>query len=325
VRERFRAQLLSGPPARDVVEAVERLLAVQAQDPRGARLAVRARTRGLSAADVDRALTVDRSVVIGWLNRGTLHLVRAEDYAWLHAVTTPQLRRANERRLAQEGVTPAAADRGVAVVERALADEGPLTRLQLRDRLRAANVRTEGQALVHVLVLASLRGIAVRGPIAGRQHAYALVHDWLGPAPDVDRESALRELARRYLRGHGPADERDLAKWAGITVREARAGLAAVSPVRSGNGSVPAPKLLGPFDPVLLGWASRGDVVGRHEGAIVTGGVFRPFALVDGRAAGVWRFAEGRPELSPLRRLTRDERAAIDAEAADVVRFLSGA
>jgi DNA glycosylase AlkZ-like len=48
----------------------------QGQDPRGARLAVRARTAGLSATDVDRALTEERSLLITWLNRGTLHLAR---------------------------------------------------------------------------------------------------------------------------------------------------------------------------------------------------------------------------------------------------------
>ena len=60
---------------------------MQGQDPRGARLAIRARTRGLTAAHVDRALTADRSLVITWLNRGTLHLTRSEDYWWLHPLT----------------------------------------------------------------------------------------------------------------------------------------------------------------------------------------------------------------------------------------------
>lgn len=77
--ERLTAQLLAGPPAPDPVAVAERLLAIQAQDPRGARLAVRARTAGLAAADVDRALTDDRSLIITWVNRGTLHLIRSED------------------------------------------------------------------------------------------------------------------------------------------------------------------------------------------------------------------------------------------------------
>ena len=151
---RLNAQLLAGEPARDAVAVAQRLLAVQGQDPRGARLAVRARTlgSGTSAADVDRALTDERALLISWLNRGTLHLVRSDDYGWLHALTTPPLLTGCARRLAQEGVPPVDVERGVQAIERALADEGPLTREQLRDRIAAAGVRTEGQALVHLLM-----------------------------------------------------------------------------------------------------------------------------------------------------------------------------
>lgn len=224
---RFRAQLLTGPPATSVLRVVERLLAVQAQDPRGFRLAVRARSRGLSAADVERALTVDRSVVVTWANRGTLHLVTAEDHSWLHALTTPQLRVTNARRLAQEGVSPDAAVRGVRAIERALAADGPLTRAELRERVAAAGVRVEGQAFVHVVFQAGIDGVAVRGPVVDGEHAHVLTRDWLGapPAP-LDRTVALTLLAERYLAGHGPASDRDLARWAGIGLGEVRRGLA---------------------------------------------------------------------------------------------------
>jgi Winged helix DNA-binding domain len=264
--------MLSGPPARDPVAVAERLLAVQGQDPRGVRLAIRARTEGLSAADVDRALTVDRSLLITWLNRGTLHLVRSEDYPWLHALAGPRLGPAVARRLSQEDVSPAAIERGVGMIESALAREGPLTRLQLREHVAAADVPVAGQAMIHLLAEASLRGLIVRGPMIGKQHAYALVRDWLGESPPVDRDRALAELARRYLAGHGPADERDLAKWAGLPLRDVRTGLCAIASElveredglvdlagRAPPAELPPPRLLGAFDPVLLGWprASR--------------------------------------------------------------------
>lgn len=145
IAERLTAQLLSGPPAQNPVAVTRRLLAVQGQDPRGARLAIRARSTGLTAADVDRALTVERSLLITWVNRGTLHLVHREDYPWLHALTTPPLFTANARRLEQEGVSSSAAERGVSVIERSLAEEGPLTRVQLRDRLAAGECRPRGR------------------------------------------------------------------------------------------------------------------------------------------------------------------------------------
>ena len=334
--QRLRAQLLSGAPARTVAGVTGHLLAIQAQDPRGARLAVRARTCGLLATDVDDALTADRSVVVSWLNRGTLHLVLAEDYWWLHQLTTPQLLTGNTRRLAQEGVPPTDADRGVGVIERSLATDGPLTRAELRERVTAAGVRTEGQAMVHILVLATLRGLTVRGPMRGGEQAFVLVRDWLGtPPPPMDREQALGLLARRYLAGHAPAADRDLAKWAGLPLGDARRGLAAIAPALAGRDdglasvaaeegpAVPDLRLLGAFDPLLLGWASRELFLAPGGPVITSNGLFRPFVLVRGRGAALWTVTGGQVVTDELGPLTAPEQAALAAEAADVERFLA--
>ncbi|HEY5332591.1 MAG TPA: winged helix DNA-binding domain-containing protein [Solirubrobacterales bacterium] len=355
------AQGLSTRPARNPVDVAERLLAIQGQDGRGARLAVRARSEGLAASDVDRALA-ERELVITWVNRGTLHLIRAEDYPLLQALTTPPLWTSCRTRLRQTGVGETAAERGVGTVAKALADEGPLTRAQLRDRLDSADVPTAGQALVHVLFFASLQGVCVRGPMIGKEQAFVSVRDWLGPsatprtgagwapertstpfvregvhpAPAPDRNASLAELARRYLVGHGPASDADLARWAGLPLRDARAALKGISRriVDLGDGLVdlrkreepaplPPPRLLGAFDPLLLGWASREDVVGRHQLLVTTNGIFRPFALVDGRAVSTWRLPKGKVEIEHLERVTKKAAGRLEADAAAVEAFLS--
>ena len=334
--ERCAAQLLCGDPAGSAEEVAGRLLAIQAQDPRGARLTVRARSAGLSASDVDSALTQRRSLIVTWLNRGTLHLVCTEDYWWLHPLTTPQLRTGNSRRLAQEGVPPKDAERAVAAVRAALAADGPLTRSQLRERVAAAGVRTEGQAMVHILALASIRGLIVRGPVSGRDQAFVLVQDWLGaPPPAISREAALGELARRYLAGHAPATDRDLAQWAGIGVRDARLGLARCGAMQRADGlaqlranrqraaaALPPPLLLGAFEPLLLGWASRDPVVGPHRRIVTVNGLFRPFVLAGGRAVATWNIAGDQVVLAPFAPLGTQTQAALEADAADVIRFL---
>lgn len=333
---RLTAQQLAGPPGRDPVAIADRLLAIQAQDPRGARLAIRARTRGLSAADVNRELSERRSLVITWLNRGTLHLVRAEDYHWLHPLTTPQLMTASERRLGQEGVSPGQAERGLQLIARALGDEGPLTRVQLRERLQRAGVPVAAQALIHLLYRAALEGICVRGPMVGREQAYVLVGDWLPAAvAPLPRDQALAELARRYLLGHGPASDRDLARWGGLTLPDARAGLESIASELaesadglvdlSGRGPVaalPSPRLLGAFEPVLMGWTSRQPVLGDDPSAIVTGGVFRNFALVGGRAAASWRLSADGVAIEPFAAISEDDLAALQRDGAAVRGFL---
>ena len=334
--ERCAAQLLGGDPAGSAEEVAGQLLAIQAQDPRGARLTVRVRSAGLSAADVDSALTQRRSMIVTWLNRGTLHLVCTEDYWWLHPLTTPQLRTGNSRRLAQEGVPPEDAERAVATVQAALSADGPLTRSQLRERVAAVGVRTEAQAMVHILALASIRGLIVRGPVTGRDQAFVLVQDWLGPPPPaLSREAALGQLARRYLAGHAPAADRDLAQWAGIGLRDARLGLARCGAMQRADGlaerpanlqraaaALPPPLLLGAFDPLLLGWASRDPIVGPHRGIVTVNGLFRPFALVGGRAVATWNMAGGQVVLAPFAQLDDKTQAALNTDAADVMRFL---
>jgi Winged helix DNA-binding domain len=337
IAERLTAQALSGAPLKRPVDVAERLLAVQGQDPRGARLAVRARTAGPSASDVDRELSEERSLLITWLNRGTLHLVRSEDYPLLQALTTPPLLTSCTRRLRQEGVSEKAAERGMKAIERALRDEGPLTGAQLKERLEAAKVPTAGQAFIHLMFLSALRGISVRGPMVGKQHAYVLVRDWLGlQGPPPDRDAALAELARRYLRGHGPADDRDLARWAGLPLRDSRAGLAAISSelVEREDGLVdlakrspaephPPPRLLGAFDPLLLGWTSREEVVGPHKMLVTMNGIFRPFALVDGRAVATWGYARGKVTIEHLGKVSKKAAAALEADARKVEEFMA--
>jgi len=87
--------------------------------------------------------------------------------------------------------------------------------------------------------------------------------------------------------------------------------------------ALPAPRLLGQFDPVLLGWRSREDIVGSHRGIVTTNGLFRPIALVEGRAAGIWRLRAGRVELAPFATLSASVADALAADADELERYLA--
>ena len=334
---RLRGQWLTDRPATRPVEVVQHLLAVQAQDLIGARLAVRARSSGLTARDVAAALE-RRELVVTWLNRGTLHLVTAADYWWLHPLTAPRTLTGVTRRLRQEGVSPDQTERGLATIVEAVRHEGRCTRARLKAWLDDAGVPTAGQALVHVLAAASLAGLVVRGPAAGADQAYVLVDDWLGPRPPaLDRPQALALLGSRYRDGHPCASPGDLAAWAGITLGDARAGMAPDAGMAldaeaaPGTGpstpprTLPDPVLLGPFDPALHGWPDRAWLLGSYRQVVTTNGIFRPTVLVGGRAVGTWTRPRGQVELSLFEDVDPGTRRTLADDGADVARFLGTA
>src|SRR6202165_4359637 len=115
-RSRVVAQNLQGAGRLSAVDLVRHLAGGQAQVLSAAALALRARARDLEADQVGRARLEERSIVLTWAMRGTLHLVAAEDSGWLvPLVIQPRLANAY-RRLAQEGVAagqPAEAGRPV--------------------------------------------------------------------------------------------------------------------------------------------------------------------------------------------------------------------
>jgi hypothetical protein len=227
---------------------------------------------------------------------------------------------------------------------------------------KGVKVDPDGQAPAHLVGFAALTGLVCRGPdLDGDEASYVLLDDWVGkgrggqggrrgPEPRaLDGEDALAELARRYLAGHGPAAPEDLAAWSGLAVGRARqvfdlvAGeLAEVelddrrlwAPKSARPPRTPAPadgpvvRLLGRFDDYLLGWRGRDLILDpRHAPRIQAGGGWiHPAVVVDGRVAGTWRSrrAGGRLEVAvePFGRLPAGARPALEAEAADLSRFL---
>ena len=273
--------------------------------------------RGSRAADVDRALSEERSLLITWLNRGTLHLVRSEDYPLAAGADDAAAADLQRARLRQEGVSAGGRRAGVEAIERALAEEGPLTRPQLRERLDARRAsRPQGQALVHLLFLAALARHR-RARADGRQRAR------LRPGPRLARAAASRSTATprwpswRAATWSATAPPTTATSPAGPACRCATPAPAwrrsppswserARRPRRPRQAPaaepLPPPRLLGAFDPLLLGWTSREDVVGPHKLLVTNNGIFRPFALVGGRAVATWQLAGGKVEIEHLGR-----------------------
>jgi hypothetical protein len=313
-------------------EAVRHMIGIQAQIPSAAALAVRARTADARAADVASDTALGGPLVRTWLMRGTLHLAAAEDVDRLLAVLAPIVLRASRRRHTELGLDSATLARSVDTLVRLLED-GRATRSELFAGLAERGIDPAGQRGIHMIRHAALHGLLVCGPDVEREQT------WVSRQPSttaVDRDEALVEFADRYRRAYGPADFHDLAAWSGLPVADARrAWRLAVDGVDEDGGDAETERslvrLLPHFDAYLLGYASRDHAVpAEHVRTIWTGGGYVvPAVTASGLAIGTWRSETRRGKLAVTvtpfgpRRLSTRVSAGIDAEVADLGRFLS--
>jgi uncharacterized protein YcaQ len=327
----------------DVAGVVRAVVGLQAQDAGAGSLGVRARLAGATRSAVDRARFEDRTIARAWVMRGTLHFVAAEDVRWMVALLGPVGLRRNAKRIASMGVD---SDEAMDAVRSALADGGSLTRQELAEHARRRGVRLadDPQSAAHLAGRAALKGHLCEAEPRGGKPTYVLTDDWL-PAdarPPFDRDAAVAELARRYLAAHPPAAPQDFASWSGLPIADARAGFAAMQPdleevhfldrtayVLRGAGAAEGRvvRLLPAWDNFLLAHRDRALTVRPEQeiGIMPGGGVLRPSVMVDGRIEGGWRLDRGKPAIEPFAvKLPRTVAKAVDAEAADVIRFRSG-
>jgi hypothetical protein len=345
-RVRAASQLLHRPAtATDPAEIARAIAGAQAQDVYAGPLQFRSRRRRLTAPDITRARTEERSLLRTWVMRKTIHLIPTDDAGWWLPLFEPGIERWSSRRLEQLGLPRGKQQKALAAIGRVLEREGPLTRTEARERVAAAGIELDTQTGMHIALSAVVSGIACLGPDRGAQTCLVRREDWLGELPKFDRAQALAELARRYLRAFGPATDRDFAYWAGLPLRDVRAGLEAIAReieemrmgeeamlvMRGRRPRLPAEgqvRMLGNFDTYLLGWKDRGfSVAAAHAPHVKEGGGgwIRPVVVRDGIVIGGWRSARkgGAIELSVSLPETPSAplREAIDAEIEDISRF----
>ena len=295
-------------------QVVRSMLAMQGQDFPGARWSIGLRGHGLTDHEVGAAFDA-RDIVRSWPMRGTLHVVAAEDIGWMLALMAPRVIAATATRRAQLGITEDDLQRTRDAVVAALEGGRALEREALLSAISAGGTVIDGQRGYHLLGHLAQTGVIVLGPISGRQQAYVLLAAWVRDPRRLERDEALGELAGRYFRSHGPATERDLARWSGLPLGDVRRGLAICGvrlarlelggttyhlapevldsiPAAPTARAAPEVRVLPGFDEYLLGYGDRSAAVApEHAQAVVPGnnGMFLPTIVIDGEVVGTWR------------------------------------
>jgi hypothetical protein len=342
---RLRAQRLHpGSASGDAAEVARALCGVNAQLKPAMMLSLRARLRGAKLSDLTDLIYVRRMLLRTWAMRGTMHLLFRDDAGLILPLVGPPAIAKLRRRRHGLDLDDEKLARGLREIRAILEDSGPLTRDELVSRLNehGVDIERKSQAPYHLIACAGLEGIVALGPDRpGGKQTYVLADLPSGKArPEVE---ALAELAERYLKGYGPASATDFSAWSGLPAADAKKGwallkerglltdiavdgrvLASMKPEPIPEGAVV--NLLPAFDTLILGYSDRELVVpAKHHKDVYHGGQTVPVVLVNGEAAGVWRYEikGGRIslEVRPFGALDDGVRDMVEAEAEDVGHF----
>lgn len=186
----------------------------------------------------------------------------------------------------------------------------------------------------------SLRYAALTGTVLIRWAGARQPTVWTVPRPDLTPAEALQELVRRYLHLLGPSTVESFVRWGGVDGPAAIAAFEALHgslvPARTplGEGWILASdepifrrpveptataRLLPSGDPYYLLWGADRELLvpnAAHRAELWTSRVWPGALLIRGEIIGTWRRAKAVVEVTPWRRLSSGERAAVEAEAA---------
>ena len=305
--QRLRNQRLAATGFGTAAAVVDWLGAVQAQDCPAARWAVGQRMTTPSDEAVQAAL--DRGEILRThVLRPTWHFVTPADIRWMLELTAPRVKRLCTYQHRQTGLTARTFVRSQAAVARALEGGRHLTRKEVGAVLARAGIAASGVALGHIMLQAELDAVVCSGARRGGQSTYALLEDRAPRARRFERDEALATLARRYFQSHGPALAGDFAWWSGLTVRDAKAGIAAATPplerlsldgreywhVEAARPprSTAAAYLLPNFDEYVVAYRDRAAIVAAAPGAVVVPSAMEALGnvvVIAGRIAGTWQ------------------------------------
>ncbi len=222
--KRLSNHALTQTPFQTPEDVVSWFGAVQSQDYPGACWALSQRLNFLSNERIETAFNQGK-ILRTHVMRPTWHFVTAEDIRWMLELTGNRVKRMMGTYNKALGLDDKVFEKSNGIIEKELQDNNYLTRNELGDLLKKHGISWQGNGLAHIVMYAELDAIICSGPKKGKQHTYGLVSERAPQAKSMQRDHALKELARRYFQSHGPAQLTDFVWWSGLLTTDAKKGI----------------------------------------------------------------------------------------------------
>jgi len=325
-----------------VVEAVESLIGLQAQEAKPPYIGLWSRLAGFTRGDLTCRLH-DRSIVRATAMRCTIHLMSAKDYLHFRDTLQPVLTYAMQAVL-KDRIDENEVARTISGARDFFA-AAPATFDDLRTHFLAQDAGSDVRALAYLvrthLPLVQTPTDAAWGYPGSAK--FTLAHEWMGaPIEDADY---LDELILRYLAAFGPASAADAQAWSGLKglaeafkrlrpiLREFKDERGKVlydlpdAPRPPGDTAAPV-RFLPDFDNILLSHADRTRIIADEHRKLVATANLRVLAtfLVDGFAAGLWTIERKKKAatltLKPFATLAQPAQVELISEGDRLLRFV---
>lgn len=326
-----------------VLDAIERLVGIQAQDPSAPYFGLWTRLEEFRPDDLSN-LIQNKKVMRLALMRSTIHLVSSKDGMSLRpliqSVQDTVLKNSFGKHL--NGLdTQAVAEAG-----RALVETMPLTFSELGKLLGKRWPNVESAALAAVVrTLVPLVQLPPRG-IWGKsgQAIHTSAEAWIGRLPFS--KLTTEDIILRYLSAFGPATIQDIQVWSGLTRLKEKVEqllpqliifhneqgneLLDIPSAPRPDQNVPSPpRFLGGFDNILLSYADRKRIIDESYRNIVftKNGIIRPTILIDGFVSGLWKVQKEKGTVKLIieffKKLPDEEYNALTEEGTRLLDFLA--
>ena len=290
-----------------VSDLIEYMGAVQAQDLAMAKWALGLRLKNATENTIDEAINSGQ-IIRTHVLRPTWHFVSPDSISWMIDLTAKRIKSQSKARLKQLEIDEMVLKKSVRILEKYLLSNKSIRRETITMEFENHSIRTNENRLSHILMELELNKIICSGGVENSKQTYALFDERIKHKNHLNKDESLARLADMYFQSHSPACLEDFVWWSGLSVSEAKSGIADIQKnldvfvendrnyyiwnrreaARNMSDSF---FLLPAFDEFLISYKFRESSISDlyNRKAISDNGIFRPLMVLNGGVIGIWK------------------------------------
>jgi hypothetical protein len=283
--------------------------AMQAQDYSMALWAVGLRMKSSNRSAIENQIN-SGEIIRTHILRPTWHLVHQKDIRWMMELSSPNVKKATQYVDKKEGLTDELFIKAWKIIEQQFREVDNLTKEDIMSYLSEQHITVSNLLATQFIIRAELEMLLCNGEKKG---TYALFEKRVPKADKISKSDAITKLTELYFNSRGPATLKDLAWWSGLSMSDAKIGIAELGKQLEYftykdlkyyyfeiENNVPEKTtfaLLPCYDEYTVGYSEGRNIVlpTYLDNSKIGNGIFKPIILSGNEIAGTWRKSKKKP------------------------------